>query len=404
MTSFFTHAFARGGAIVALVLGAVFAQGAAQAGGTDAGTTIGNKATLNYSVGNVNQNPIASSPTGSTNGTGATTTFVVDNKISLTVTTNDGAPVTAVPGQASVTTTFTVSNTGNNTQDYALSVANLTTGAQTIYTVNHNDNFNVALASCSIQVNGVTQSFIGSLAKDASVPVKVVCPVSINQVNNDLAGIYLLARTAVAGTSGGTLVTETSGADNPNAVDVVFADVAGSDDALRDGRSSARSSYKVSTASLQVTKTFSTVCDPYNGSTNPKNIPGAYVQYTVQIKNTGSASATLGQITDALVANVSFDEDLISGSGVGTNCAAGTAPTSGTGKGFRIAFPTSTHSGGLYPKYFTTTSDGDGATHASNAITIDFANALAADAAASYAAGELKVNDIVEVTYQVKIN
>jgi hypothetical protein len=404
--------FARGGGIAALALVAAVAAVPAHAAGTFAGTTIGNKATLNYSVGSVNQNAIASSPTGSSNGTGVTTTFLVDNKVNVSVSTGDAAPVSSVPGQAAVTSTFSVSNTGNNTQDYALSVANLTTGNQTIFASTYADNFDVTLASCQTYVETgpgtntfVQQGYVGSLIPDGTVKVKVVCPIPIAQVNSDLAGVSLTATTATAGSNGATITTKTVGADNPNAVDVVFADAAGSDDAANDGKSSARSAYKVSTAALTVTKTFTMVCDPVNGNTNPKAIPGAYVQYVVQIANNGSTSATLGTIGDTLDTNVSFDPDLITGVGTGSNCAAagsGGTATSATGSGFKIAFPSSSHTAGIYPKYYTTTADADGAQAVGGVIAVNMATALPAEGA--YSAGELKVGDSVQLIFHVKIN
>ena len=56
---------------------------------TTAGTSINNRATVNYSVAGLAQAPIESSPTGNVTpgiGAGVDTAFVVDNMINLTVT------------------------------------------------------------------------------------------------------------------------------------------------------------------------------------------------------------------------------------------------------------------------------------------------------------------------------
>lgn len=401
MRRFFIPSARRGGGLALLALLAMLAGPVAHAAGTAAGTTITNKATLSYSVGNVNQASIGSSPTGNTSGTGSNTSFVVDNKVNLSVTTSDSAPVSAIPGQTAVTTTFVVSNTGNNTQDFALSIANLTSGTQSIFGSNLTDNFDVVAASCSIQVGGVAQTYIPNLAPDASQTVKVVCPIPTGQLNGDIAGLSMTAEAKVAGTNGATALTQ-SATNDPNVVDIVFADGAGSDDAARDAKFSARSAYKVVTAALSVQKTFASVCDPMNGSTNPANIPGGYVQYIIAITNNGNASATLTQITDTLNANLTFDPDFISGAGAGTNCAAGVSPASATGKGFKIVDAARTTAGAAYPKFLTSAADGDGATFAGGTVTIDFSAALPAEV--GYTAGELKVNETVQVIFQTKIN
>jgi hypothetical protein len=374
--------------------------GNAHAAGTTAGTTISNKATLNFSVGGVAQPGIASSPTGSSDGTGANTDFLVDNRISHTVVTTNGSAVTVIPGQTGVTLAFTVTNTGNATQDYALSIANLASG-QTVFGAPNTvtDNFDVTAGTCTIRVNGAAQNFVASLAPDASIPVTITCSIPASQVNADISGMSLTAAAAVAGSSGGTLMTATAGA-NTSGVDVVFADAAGSDDGARDGRASARSAFRVTSAVIAVTKTVTPICDPLNGNTNPKNIPGAYAQYTITIANgAAGTSATLTTISDALNANVTFDPDMISGAGAGANCAAGVAPTSAAGAGFRMT-TTSTRAG--FPKFLTSASDGDGATFSGGTVTINFSSALPVEA--GYTAGELKAGEALTLQFQVRIN
>jgi len=398
MKTQFNAAMARGGCLILLAASALTLSGNALAAGTAAGTTISNKATLNYSVGAVAQPAIASSPTGSSDGTGVDTNFLVDNKISHTVTTSNGTSVTAVPGQTGVVTTFVVTNTGNATQDYALTAANLASGAQTIHGGSVTDNFDITLGSCTMQVNGVTQGYVGSLAADASATVTLACPIPVNRVNTDLSGISLTAQAATAGSNGATLTTQTAGADTPGSVDVVFADAAGSDDIVRDGKSSARSSYRVVTASLLVTKVSSTVCDPLNGATNPKNIPGAYVQYVVTIANGGATSATLTTVSDVLSANVDFDPDLITGAGAAANCAAGMVPQSAAGSGFKVIYAAR---GVGYPRFLTSAADADGGTHTTGTLSFNFAQAL--PAGGTYAAGELKAGESMQLVYQVRI-
>ena len=133
---------------LALAIALSFSQ-SAWALGTLSGTTINNLSKLSYTVGGVAQNEVCSSATGNSTGNGGTTgttctagtngagntSFVVDNKINLTVTTVDVAAVSVVPGQTNVVATFTVTNTGNTVQDYSLAALNLATGTTVFSTL-----------------------------------------------------------------------------------------------------------------------------------------------------------------------------------------------------------------------------------------------------------------------------
>ena len=149
-----------------------------------------------------------------------------------------------------------------------------------------------------------------------------------------------------------------------------------------------------------MTKTVATVCDPVKGSTNPVNIPGAFVRYTITIANTGNVSASLSSVTDTLNTSLTFDSDFIAGSSAAT-CVAGNSPSNAVGNGFKLIQVERGFTGGT-PKWLTTSANSDGATAAAGVITIDFPNALPAGGA--YAAGELKAAESVQVIYQVKIN
>jgi hypothetical protein len=80
------------------------------AAGTAAGSTITNTATVDYSVGGVNQADIE-----------ATNIITVDRKVALTVAEVGGASTLVVPGQTKAVTTFTVTNNSNDYIDVALS-------------------------------------------------------------------------------------------------------------------------------------------------------------------------------------------------------------------------------------------------------------------------------------------
>src|SRR5262245_39348889 len=125
MKSSFTQIKRVGLACVAF--GAIAVSQQALAAGTAANTTINNRATVNFQVGGVTQTPIESSPTGNSTagtGNGANTTFLVDNKVDLTVSEQGAAATTVSAGTINQVTTFKVTNTGNNAQGYNLTSVN----------------------------------------------------------------------------------------------------------------------------------------------------------------------------------------------------------------------------------------------------------------------------------------
>jgi uncharacterized repeat protein (TIGR01451 family) len=274
----------------------------AYAAGTGAGVSINNRATVNYSVGSVAQTPIESSPTGNSNpgvNNGANTTFVVDNKIIHTVTELSGNATTTSPGATNVITAFTVTNLGNNPEGYQLTATNLTGG--TLFS--QTDSTDVTNIRAFRDVNGNnaydagvdTETFINTLAADASVTVFVVSDVPVTAGNGQYANVQLAARAAVAGTNGATLVTQSAGADNPATVDVVFADAGAT---ARDGIYEAADQYAIQSASLSVSKVATVVSDPFNGASNPKAIPGAVVRYTVTVTNASTTTAAQSVVLD----------------------------------------------------------------------------------------------------------
>ena len=420
MKTLFRNTLTRPVMAIALALAGLAAGGAAHALGTAAGTAITNLATLNYSVGGAAQTPIGSSETGNTTGAGTATSFVVDNKINLLVATTDTTFVSVVPGLTGVgganpngalqVTTFSVTNTGNSVQDFSLLAANLGSGT-TLF--GGTDNFDGT--SCVARVESGTTAgydatdtatFIDELPANGVRTVYVICAIPVARVNNDVAVVSLTATALAGGAAGvqGAALVETTGA-NTAGVDIVFADGAGTDDLARNANYSARSAFRVVTATLTVTKSVAAVCDPLNGSTSPKNIPGTFVRYTITIANTGVASATLSTVGDTLTNLVTFDANLITGAGgpatAATTCSvAGGTATSANGSGFLVP-PVGTRGG--FPKYFTTTSTVDGIDlTGGNVVNVNFGLVLPVEA--GYTAGELKATESVSVIYQVLIN
>lgn len=293
----------------ALALAAMIAVGNVYAAGTPSGTSVSNLATVDYNVGGVAQLPIESSPAGNSTpgvGNGTATTFVVDNRVDLTVAETGGAVTLVGPGETDAVTVFTVTNTGNTAQDYALTAVNLTAADPAVL-----GNVDSGLDATNLRVlvdgngNGTyeaasdTATFIASLAPDATITVFVLGDIPLTALDNGIANVRLTAVTHVAGSSATNPVVETTTADTAG-VDVVFAD------AGRDAQESAGDGYEVESADLSITKASTLISDPFNGTTNPKAIPGAVLEYVVTVTNNGSQPAGNVRVSDALSADLTL--------------------------------------------------------------------------------------------------
>jgi uncharacterized repeat protein (TIGR01451 family) len=300
----------------------------AQAAGTLQGTSVANTATVDYTVGGVNQPDVPSNAS----------TFLVDRRINLTVAEVGGTSTSVIPGSIDQVTTFTVTNSTNGVQDFRLVGSNDAAGAGTAF--GDTDNFDVTSLRVFVDSNGNgtydpaldTATFIDELGADQTLTVFVLGNIPGGRVNADTAGITLRA---FAANSGGAAVlgadaTQTAGADTPGVVDTVFGDTAGAanttGDAARDGSHSDDDEYDVVTAALTVVKSETVISDPFNGAVNPKAIPGAVIEYCVDINNTGATQADAIVMTDAIPANTTYQAGTIrvGVAGVGTGCTSGT--------------------------------------------------------------------------------
>ncbi len=397
-----------------------------------AGSTISNLATLDYTVTvgglPVAQTPIGSSAAGNTSGAGTATTFTVDAKVNMLVTADNVAALTSVvPGQIKAATPFTLTNTGNATVGYNLAAANLAPAAYTVGGLPVTDIFDtVAAPAIYLDVNNdglwdagdTLVTSIATVAPGGAVNLIVVGDVPATPVNGNHAVVSLTATAVwptplvatetpgnlangVAIVAGGAI---TNGGINNAGVDVVLADVAGAADAAGAANHSAYAALKVVSAGISVAKTATVLCDPVNGTTNPKNIPGAIVQWTITVSNsaTAGASANLTSIADALdVTNTTFDLGTATGPTIGSaTCAAG----AGT-NGFKIVSSAGGRALGGVAGVMSNAGPaigGDGAAFITPNVTIDFPVALPAGGA--YTAGELKPGESATVTFDVLIN
>jgi uncharacterized repeat protein (TIGR01451 family) len=288
--------------MVAVVAAAIAVMGAPQVAlaaaiGTDAGVTVTNAVTVDYTVG-------GSGPFQLT----ASVDFVVDNHVDLIVD-NQAAPATTGRPGATVYYEFTVRNDGNETQDYGLLAADATTQlAATANTGTSTWSYSEFVESNGTPgyQAGDTAVFIDDLPADATTTVYVVVVIDGGAVGSEYQNFSLTATTENSDGSGVT--NEDPGADNPAVVQAVFADGAGSSDAANDGTYSALGAFEVVWTDLVVIKTSLIISDPINGPIDtvsvppvyPKAIPQAVVQYTVTVTNNGNLPADGVNVVDTL--------------------------------------------------------------------------------------------------------
>ena len=274
------------------------------AAGTTAGSTITNNVTVSFQVGGVSQNSVS-----------ASNSFTVDRKVNFTVA-EDGTATTQVsPGQLAAVTTFVVTNTSNAPLDFALAATNRSGG-----TAEHGGTDNFDLSNLRLYQdsnnNGSYDSgtdtlitYLDQVAADASIRVFVLADVPLGRSTGDVAGVRLTgtASEATAAGSLGATVTQTAGA-NTAGVDTVFADTNANGNTARDGIHFDEDDYTIFAANLTAAKSSRVISDPLNGTTNPKLIPGAVVEYCVTVSNAaGSATAANVAISDTLPGQTTYD-------------------------------------------------------------------------------------------------
>ena len=311
--------------VACLALGSIALSGTAFAGGTSPGTAIDNTASVNYTVGGVAQTVIRSSPTGnSTPGTpGTATSFVVDRKVDLYLAEVNNAATTVIPGSTDQVTTFFIRNDGNDTQGVSLSAADF---AGTVFGQPTGPDFQMTPASIRVFVestaaaSGATcnspaqpggMSFalgtdsattIPTFAPDTCTWVYIVADTPSTATNTQRANVELTAIARVPTTL--AALSADTGADRPDQIDVVFVDA--------NATVVAQDQYQVTTASFTVRKQ-SSVIDDFVSASNYKAIPGALMQYEIELTNNGGAQADSGAITDSLPTQTSYEVNSFNG-------------------------------------------------------------------------------------------
>jgi uncharacterized repeat protein (TIGR01451 family) len=308
----------------------IFAASNAFAAGTLAGTNVQNTFTLDYQVSGVDQPTIDTSAS----GTNTPTEFTVDRLIDLTVASN--GDTTVAPGATNEDLVFTLTNTGNDTQAYALTLTNatgdtldLTTSGLTV-TYYIEGGANPATLTPGVDDSAVIAYTTGNptidIAPDQQVWVVVTgdiptdyLPGPTDVVDGDTIGIILTADTLEPTTAVGPLVPGDEVLADGDALNSltglaenVLADASGVSDAANAGDHSATGTYVVASADITAAKavtiysegTTDPLCGAIPGTppvTEQYSVPGSCVEYVITVVNTGAtATATAIAMTDIL--------------------------------------------------------------------------------------------------------
>lgn len=307
----------------------VASMGTAHAAGTAADTTVSNTFTLDYTVGTTAQPTITNDGVG---GNDDPTDFTVDRLVDVDVATT--GDVTVDPGETGQLLVFTVTNNGNDTQAYDLSVLN-----EADDEIADGDNTNDATyvfaaepdGSCDVANvvagNLFTGPITGDVAADETICVVLENDIDVGAADGTTDEYSLIADTVEPSTSpdaGDPLVADSDGNDIEGDAENVLADdlgtaSSGDDGAAGDGAHSASAAYDVLAATLSGTKDVVVVSQDGSGcgtapatptaeDTTQYAIPGACVEYVITVENTGSASATDVVVADTLNANLTFQD------------------------------------------------------------------------------------------------
>ena len=299
------------------------------AAGTIANTTVASQATISYKVGGTSQSDVLSPPVGSA-GSGE---FLVDRRINLTVAESGGSYTNVTPNTTLQALTFTVTNGTNDMIDIRLFYTDDVGGTGPF---GGTDSFNASGTTIRLEsgatagfqdLEDLAVTFLDDVPADGSRTVYVVSTISASQVNNDLSSGTLTGVANTDGTGGAANdYVESTGAGGPGSLETVFGDAPGDTDAARDGKHSDDDGYLVVTATITVTKTITVISDPFNGTTNPRAIPGAIVEYCIIVTNTGSAAAANVVTVDPIPVNSTYKTGTIIAvaPAVGGGCTGGT--------------------------------------------------------------------------------
>ena len=268
-----------------LLIGVLAATGVAvsmptHAAGVAPGTVIANTATVDYTVGGT---PFTKTSTPAL--------VTVDELIDVAVTWQNGSNVLVTAGSSDQGLLFRVTNTGNGSETYTLSV-NPNLGG---------DNFDPANARIYFDTDSSGDFSVGDvlyvpgsndpvLASSAHVDMLIVSDIPGNVHISNTAHARL---TATSKTGTGIPGTTLTGAGD-SGVDAVIG--------TSRGKASAVGTYAVQDVGF-TTVLRQTITDPRGGN---QSVSGSTILYTIRVTPTGTATATGAVITDPIPPNTTY--------------------------------------------------------------------------------------------------
>lgn len=255
---------------------------AALAVGALAGAQIQNTAQVNYTVG---------STTATQNSNTVTLTVA---EILNVVTTLQSGDVSVAPNATNQVVVVRVTNTGNGSETFRLTLDSVLTGDDFDPTPSSpsmyfdNDNSGTLTPADTPYVAGSNDP---NLAPDAFVTVLLVSNIPAPPLANGARGFTRVTAAALTGV--GAPGTAFAGQGTAGTDAVVGATGADGD---------ATGTYIVADIALAANKT-ATVVDPFGGA---RPIPGARIDYQIVVTATGSGTATNAAFTDPIPANTTF--------------------------------------------------------------------------------------------------
>lgn len=279
--------------------------------GTPAGTTISNTVTLSYDITGISQPDITSTPA----------TFKTDELIKPTLTWEDGTAVSVSTPGSNDALTFKLTNSGNGQETFGLTRTN---GPLPLPLGNYTP-LNGSVGSIYLE-NGLQAGFQAAgpntdtaytpgtndpnLAPDAQQIIYVISDTPSVPANSQgevqLTATSLTAGAASAATPGASTAGLVGCTANCSAV---FATAYGQD--------SLKGSYIASGLALTVNKTVASVVDA-NGLATAL-MPGAVINYQIEVTLSGSGTATNLVITDPMPADTTYKSESIE-----VTCISGT--------------------------------------------------------------------------------
>lgn len=271
-----------------------------QAAGTAAGTEISNSALINYKVSTVSQSVAVVAPK-----------ITVDRVITFTVSALTTLPANVSPSQANAVVAYRITSASNAAVSFGLSTSN--TAADTFSMENQrlywDSNSDGTFDAADDALYTISNSPVAN--PDTSLTFFIVADAPATLTNNaeDILLTEIRAKEPnTAGNQNTANITATTGA-NTAAIDTVLVDSssAGGDPA-NNGVILVEPKFVGVSASMNVTRTSKVVSDPFNGTIDPKAIPGAVMEYCLAVTNAaGAAEASDVIVEDVLGTELTFD-------------------------------------------------------------------------------------------------